>query len=137
MTRSPSPRFVHEASEVMDAPWMWRGGEVVRCECEARCEGEVERWSRRSTLSTGRPWHWTPRGLPSGVVERRGRRDHRVSKVDSHLAGLLRKDPFQIGTTFGSGPPPGTRGVGSGAAAPWTRRGRAVDAPWTRRGRGT
>ena len=54
-----------------------------------------------------------------------------VSKVDSHLTGLLRKYPFQIGTTFGSGPPPGTRGVGSGAAGPWTRRGRAMDAPWT------
>ena len=48
------------------------------------------------------------------------------------ITGLLRKDPFQIGTTFGSGPPPGARGAGSGAAGPWTRHGRAVDAPWTR-----
>ena len=51
-----------------------------------------------------------------------------ISKVDSHLTGLLRKDHFQIGTTFWFGT--ATRGprAGSGAAGPWTRRGRAVDA---------
>ena len=83
MTRSPHPRFVHEASKVMDAPWMWRGGEVGEVNAR-RCEGEVER-----VVATLHPIHaataLTPRGLPVGwssaVVG-----DHSVSKVDSHLA---------------------------------------------------
>ena len=69
-------------------------------------------------------------GAPS-PARRAGSYYDLVSKVDSHLTGLLRKYPFQIGTTFGSRPPPEARGQGSGAAGPWTRRGRAMDAPWT------
>ena len=69
-----------------------------------------------------------------------------VSKVDSHLAGLLRKRPFPNRDNFWFGT--ATRGPRAGVGrrramdAPWTRRGRAVDAgvikwsptarrPWT------
>ena len=84
------------------------------------------------------PWEIVPaawargeRGLSATITLNNTYRRHAPSWA--LLAFLIRKDHFQIGTTFGSGPPPGARGVGSGAAG----RGRAVDAPWTRRGRGS
>ena len=79
------------------------------------CLGTTEEGRQGAPRSTSP----TPRGAPAV------NNYDPVSKVDSHLTGLLRKRPFPNRDNFGSGPPPGARGAGSGAAGPR----RAVDAP--------